>query len=153
MRSTILLSTLLASTSLVLAQATNSTNNGTTITCGETCHTIIDKGCAKDDLACQCKSDYEVQIPFWKCLYDGCPMEAASLAIGVYGLACSEAIANATAASKTSTSAAAIPTSAPASSFRLPSKQIFLAPLLPCQVESIVLIEVPSSYQLARRSA
>jgi hypothetical protein len=123
MRSSIILSTILASTALVLAApqaGSSSGGNSGNVTCGDTCHTIIDKGCAENDTLCKCKSDFNIQIPFWKCLYDGCPLEAASLGVGFYTVACNEAAANVTTASKTSTSEAAIPTGAIAKAFTVP---------------------------------
>jgi hypothetical protein len=120
-----IISTLLASALLVIAASqadSSSSDNSINIMCSEACHTIIDKGCAENDTLCKCKPDFNIVIPFWKCLYDGCPLDAATLGVNSYISGCYEAAANATAASKTSTSQVDIPSGTIAKAFTVPGK-------------------------------
>jgi hypothetical protein len=133
MRSSIILSSLLASVSLVLAVpqfgGSFDTSMGN-VTCGETCHTFIDQGCAKDDPVCTCKPDFNIQVPFIKCLYDDCPVNVAGFSYVLYSGACGlqlEAAASKTSTStSTSTSATAIPTTIVANAFTVPCKLLVI---------------------------
>jgi hypothetical protein len=112
MRFFIVLSTLLASASLIRGDTP----------CDEKCNTIIDKGCAKGDVRCICNPDFNIQISLWKCLYDSCPLNTATLDISLYNQACNQAAEDVAIASKTLTSEAAIPTGTLAKAFTVPCK-------------------------------